>query len=247
MAEEKTAAVETEKAAPPKKKEKNPHVWPELVFKELMCAVLIMGLLIVWGLWLDAPLGEIATPSRTENPAKAPWYFIGLQEILVYYDPWYAGVVLPSIIMIGLMALPYLDTNPKGVGEYNFGARKFVMINFLVGYFMWMFAIVVGQFMRGPSWLFFWPWEVWDDSGHHAETLLVNIDNSTSYIALGIYAVLGFALPKILRMKWAKNLDWTRYTITIVLLLLMYLVPVKVVLRQIFHIRYLITTPWFNF
>lgn len=245
MAEETAAALKAKERAD--KKKKNPHVWPELPFKELMCAVVVMLLLIVWALWLDAPLGEIATPSRTENPAKAPWYFIGLQEILVYFDPWYSGVVLPSIIMIGLMAIPYLDTNPKGVGEYNFSARKFAVVNFLIGYFMWMFAIVVGQFMRGPSWLFFWPWEVWDDSGHHAEVTLYNIDNSTSIIALGIYALLGFALPKILKMKWAKTLDWTRYTITISLLLLMYLVPVKVVLRQIFHVRYLIATPWINF
>ncbi len=245
MAEETAAALKAKARAD--KKKKNPHVWPELPFKELMCAVVVMLVLIVWALWLDAPLGEIATPSRTENPAKAPWYFIGLQEILVYYDPWYSGVILPSIIMIGLMAIPYLDTNPKGVGEYNFSARKFAMVNFLFGYFMWMFAIVVGQFMRGPSWLFFWPWEVWDDSGHHDEVLLFNIDNKTSIIALAIYALVGFVLPKLLKMKWAKNLDWTRYIITISLLLLMYLVPVKVVLRQIFHVRYLIATPWINF
>lgn len=243
MAEEKAEAVQVKQA---KKKEKNPHVWPELPFKELMCAVLVMALLIVWALWLDAPLGEIATPSRTENPAKAPWYFIGLQEILVYFDPWYSGVVMPSFIMIGLMAIPYLDTNPKGVGEYSFSTRKFAMINFLIGYFMWMFAIVIGQFMRGPSWLFFWPWEVWDDSGHHAEVVLTNIDNTVGLISIVVYSAVGFILPKLFRMKWCKNLDWTRYSIVIFFLLLMYAVPVKVVLRQIFHVRYLITTPWFN-
>jgi Cytochrome b(C-terminal)/b6/petD len=249
MAEEKAAAIQEQpakKAVQAKKKEKNPHVWPELLFKELMSAIVVMILLIVWALWLDAPLGEIATPSRTENPAKAPWYFIGLQEILVYFDPWYSGVVMPSIIMVGLMAIPYLDTNPKGVGEYSFSTRKFAVINFLIGYFMWMFAIVVGQFMRGPSWLFFWPWEVWDDSGIHAEVLLVNIDNTISMICLGIYFALGFILPKLFKMKWAQNLDWVRYSIVISLLLLMYMVPVKVVLRQLFHVRYLITTPWLN-
>jgi len=251
MAEDKAAVSKEEaakkaQAARDKKKADNPHVWPELPFKELMCAVFIMALLIVWALWLDAPLGEIATPSRTENPAKAPWYFIGLQEILVYFDPWYSGVIMPSIIMAGLMAIPYLDNNPKGVGEYNFSARKFAVINFLVGYAMWMGAIVVGQFMRGPSWLFFWPWEVWDDSGHHAETLLVNINNSTSYIVMGICFVICFIGPKLFRMKWCRNLDWVRYTIVITLLYLMYMVPVKVVLRQLFHVRYLITTPWFN-
>ncbi len=234
------------KAARAKKKADNPHVWPELPFKELMCAVAIMALLIIWALWFDAPLGEIATPSRTENPAKAPWYFIGLQEILVYFDPWYSGVVMPSVIMFGLMAIPYLDNNPRGVGEYNFGARKFAMCNFLFGYFMWMFAIVVGQFMRGPSWLFFWPWEKWDDSAHHAETLLVNINNSTSALALGGAFLLFLLIPKLFRMKWCRNLGLIRYGILISLLYLMYLVPVKVILRQVFHVRYLITTPWFN-
>ncbi len=244
--EEKGAQAQQAKKVQKAKKERNPFVWPDLPFKELMCAVAVMALLIIWALLLDAPLGEIATPSRTENPAKAPWYFIGLQEILVYFDPWYSGVVMPSIIMIGLMAIPYVDNNPKGVGEYNFFARKFAMINFLIGYFMWMFAIVVGQFMRGPSWLFFWPWEVWDDSGHHAEVVLKNIDNKIGWISIGIYGVVGFVLPKVLRMKWSRNLDWGRYTIVVTLMLFMYAVPVKVILRQVFHVRYLITTPWFN-
>ena len=228
------------------KKERNPLVWPELPFKELMCMIVVMAVLIIWALWLDAPLGEIATPSRTENPAKAPWYFIGLQEILVYFDPWYSGVVLPSIIMGGLMAIPYLDTNPKGVGEYNFSARKFAMINFLIGYAMWMGAIVVGQFMRGPSWMFFWPWEVWDDTIYHAEVVLKNIPNVIGAIAMGAYCAFGYFWPKFRKWNIAVKLDNIRYAIIIILMLLMYAVPIKVVLRQIFHIRYIFVTPWFN-
>lgn len=244
MAEEITEKKPVKKTVP--KKEKNPYVWPDLPFIELMCMIVVMLVLILWSLGIDAPLGEIATPSRTENPAKAPWYFIGLQEILVYFDPWYAGVVLPSIIIVGLMAIPYLDNNPKGVGEYNFSARKFAWINFLFGYAMWMIAIVVGQFMRGPSWFFFWPWETWDPNIHHADVLLENIPFATGLISLAVYFALFYLLPIIFRTKIYKQLDFTRYFVLMTLMALMYAVPIKMVLRQLFHIRYVLVTPWFN-
>ena len=240
MAEEKSV----KKAV--KKKEKNPYVWPDLPFIELMCMIVIMAILILWSLGIDAPLGEIATPSRTENPAKAPWYFIGLQEILVYFDPWYAGVILPSIIIIGLMAIPYLDNNPKGVGEYNFSARKFAWINFLFGYAMWMIAIVVGQFMRGPSWFFFWPWESWETNVHHADIEMINFSFQTGIISLLVYSALFYLVPIIFRMKIWKQLDFTRYFVLMTLMALMYAVPIKIVLRQLFNVRYVLVTPWFN-
>ena len=238
--------VEEKKSVPQKKKERNPFVWPDLPFMELMCMVFITVLLLLWSLGIDAPLSEIATPSRTENPAKAPWYFIGLQEILVYFDPWYAGVVLPSIILIGLMAIPYIDNNPKGVGEYTWEARKFAIVHFMVGYAMWMIFIVVGQFMRGPSWLFFWPWEVWDDSGHAATEVLFNIPNVIGGICLLIYSAGWLIWPKIRKWKVARELDLVRYSLLMVFLLLMYAVPVKIVLRQVFNVRYVFVTPWFN-
>ena len=71
-------------------------VWPDLVYTELICMVALTALLIVWAIVLKAPLEEPASAVKTPNPSKAPWYFLGLQEMLVYYDPWYAGVVLPS-------------------------------------------------------------------------------------------------------------------------------------------------------
>ena len=61
------------------------------------------------------------------NPSKAPWYFLGLQEMLVYFDPWIAGVVMPSIIMIGLMVFPYVDSNPLGNGYYTYRQRRFAV------------------------------------------------------------------------------------------------------------------------
>ncbi|MDQ3440481.1 MAG: hypothetical protein M3478_09050, partial [Planctomycetota bacterium] len=91
-------------------------VWPDLVYTELICLVLATAGLIVWGIIAKAPLEQPANPGYAPNPAKAPWYFLGLQEMLVYFDPWMAGVVYPGLIIVGLIAMPFIDTNPKGNG-----------------------------------------------------------------------------------------------------------------------------------
>src|SRR5207244_10376685 len=83
-------------------------VWPDLVYTEMICMVILTAVLVVWGVVLQAPLEEPASSVRTPNPSKAPWYFLGLQEMLVYYDPWVAGVVLSSMIVVGLIALAYI-------------------------------------------------------------------------------------------------------------------------------------------
>ena len=100
-------------------------VWPDLVYTELICMIALTALLLVWAICLQAPLEEPASSVKTPNPSKAPWYFLGLQEMLVYYDPWMAGVVLPSLIIVGLMAIPYIDFNKKGNGYYTIEERKF--------------------------------------------------------------------------------------------------------------------------
>jgi hypothetical protein len=135
--------------------------------------------LILWAIYLRAPLEEPANPAATPNPSKAPWYFLGLQEMLVYYDPWYAGVVLPTIIIIGLMAIPYIDTNPKGNGYYTFSERKVAITTFFVGYLaLWVFMIITGTFLRGPGWNFFGPFEYWDP---HKVVALNNV-NLSDYV-----------------------------------------------------------------
>jgi hypothetical protein len=91
--------------------------WPDLVYTELICMVVLTVVLIGWSMALQAPLEQPANPSASPNPSKAPWYFLGLQEMLVYFDPWLAGVVFPGLIIVGLMAIPYIDTNPKGNGS----------------------------------------------------------------------------------------------------------------------------------
>ena len=137
-------------------------VWPDLVYTELICMIAITTLLLVWAIMLKAPLEAPSNPFKTPNPSKAPWYFLGLQEMLVYFDPWYAGVVLPSLVIFGLMAIPFLDFNKSGNGYYTIEQRKFSYIVFQLGFLeLWVTLIILGTFLRGPNWNFFSPLEKW--------------------------------------------------------------------------------------
>ena len=109
-------------------------VWPDLVYTELISLIVCSVILIVWSIFLKAPLEQPANPANTPNPSKAPWYFLGLQEMLVYFDPWLAGVVLPGLIIVGLICIPYIDKNPKGNGYYTFNERKAEITIFLFGF-----------------------------------------------------------------------------------------------------------------
>src|SRR6185369_3058089 len=150
-------AAETKPKAPTDDKI---YTWPHLVRTEFLCTLAVIAFMLVWSLLVDAPLEEPAAPTRTPNPSKAPWYFLGLQEILVYFDPWHAGVVLPTFIILGLMVLPYIDINPKGNGYFTFTERKYEILTFFLGFHvLWILLIVVGTFLRGPGWNWFWPWQ----------------------------------------------------------------------------------------
>jgi hypothetical protein len=109
-------------------------VWPDLVYTELICMLALTAILLFWGIGLQAPLEEMASSVKTPNPSKAPWYFLGLQEMLVYYDPWMAGVVLPVTVLAGLMAIPYIDFNKKGNGYYTINERRFAYLTFQFGF-----------------------------------------------------------------------------------------------------------------
>src|SRR5881275_1009638 len=151
-------------------------VWPDLVYTELISLILCSVILIVWSIFLKAPLEQPANPANTPNPSKAPWYFLGLQEMLVYFDPWLAGVVLPSLIIVGLICIPYIDKNPKGSGYFTFAERKVEITIFLFGFaVLWASLIVLGTFLRGPNWNFFGPFEYWDI---HKLEALTNVDLS---------------------------------------------------------------------
>src|SRR5258705_4152007 len=154
-------------------------VWPDLVYTELISLVVCSIVLIVWSILLKAPLEQPANPANTPNPSKAPWYFLGLQEMLVYFDPWLAGVVLPSLIIVGLIAIPYVDQNPKGNGYFTFAERKAEITIFLFGFVvLWCSLIVLGTLLRGPNWNFFVTFEVWDI---HKLAALTNV-NLSEYI-----------------------------------------------------------------
>ncbi len=236
--------------------------WPYLVRKEFLAAIICMIILIVWSVILDAPLEELSDSTMTPNPAKAPWYFLGLQEMLVYFDPWIAGVVFPMLIVVGLMAIPYIDVNPKGNGYYTFRERKFAMLTFCFGFHvLWILLIIVGVFMRGPGWLWFWPWQEWDSHRIAAE---INYD-LTSFVGVPSKSILGFILGGAVVMGYyylgitaphrfmkgrksaaLEKLGLIRYTIVAVLFLSMMALPIKVFLRFVFHIKYIWVTPWFN-
>ena len=241
-------------------------VWPDLVYIELICMIAATALLIVWGIALQAPLEEPASQVRTPNPSKAPWYFLGLQEMLVYYDPWLAGVCFPTLIILGLMAIPFLDFNKRGSGYYTFNERRFAVTTFLFGLFLlWVPLIVLGTFLRGPNWTTFGLYEYWDV---HKLKVLSNV-NLSEYFWLdwlkasmpenvfvrelpGILVVLVYlcVLPIILAVTvfrtFLARMGLPRYVVFSVLLLLMAALPIKMILCWSMNLKYLIAIPeWF--
>ncbi len=242
-------------------------VWPDLVYIELIAIVLCTALLFVWSVGISAPLEGPANPTNSPNPSKAPWYFLGLQESLVYFDPWLAGVVLPTLIILGLMAIPYIDVNDKHSGYFCFEGRKMAISLFMFGWLvLWVLLIVVGTALRGPNWNFFGPFEQWDI--FKLEPLMnVNLSEYIYIVLLkrplpeniliremwGFFLVLGYflILPPVLAKtalkKLYKKLGNFRYSVFIILLLSMFFLPAKMYLRWLFNLKYIIAIPEFFF
>src|SRR6202035_1667318 len=235
--------------------------WPDLVFSEFIFMIVLTVVLVVWSIVLKAPLEDPANPALAPNPSKAPWYFLGLQEMLVYFDPWLAGVLLPGLIIVGLMAIPYIDTNPKGNGYYTFRERRVEIGIFLFGWLiLWSQMIVIGTFLRGPNWNFFGPYEFWDITKVDP---LTNVDLSEYFwikllhtglpgnwfvrelpgiLLIGFYF---FALPvllsKVKRLRrYYEKMGAPRFYIGIVLFLVMMLLPIKMYCRWLFNLKYFI-------
>ena len=241
------------------------QVWPHLVKVEFLAALVVMAILTVWSITLNAPLEQPANPSLTPNPSKAPWYFLGLQEILVYFDPWIAGVTIPTLIILGLCAIPYIDINPKGNGYYTFKERRFAILTFCFGFLvLWVSLIVLGTFFRGPGWNLFLPWQEWDT---HRVVALTNIDWSELFgvpthrvddslnpaaMAIGTITILAWFSLGALYYVWKRKGDVlrklgpVRYTIIAALFLIMMALPVKIILRLVLNVKYILVTPWFN-
>jgi hypothetical protein len=247
-------------------------VWPDLVYTELICMVVFTFILVIWGVLLKAPLEQPATSAKAPNPSKAPWYFLGLQEMLVYYDPWMAGVVLPTMIIVGLIAIPYIDFNQKGSGYFTFAQRKFAVATFLLGFVvMWTTLIVLGTFLRGPNWNFFGPFEYWD--AH--KVLPLNNVNLSEYFWLyglgqdpdavttrfgwfvrelpGVIIVLGYLLllppllaKTVLRPFFVK-MGFARFFLLVTLIQFMAALPIKMLLRWTINLKYIVYIPEYFF
>lgn len=242
-------------------------VWPDLVYIEFIALILCSVLLLVWAMVLQAPIEEPANPSVSPNPSKAPWYFLGLQEMLVYFDPWLAGVVFPTVILLGLMCIPFIDNNTKGAGYYTFKERQMAISMFMFLWLvLWVFLISVGTFLRGPNWNFFGPFEYWD--AHKLEAL-TNINLSEyvymiwlkrelpsnilfreiwGFLAIGAYfGLMPLLFAKTFLKNVFKNLGPLRYSVFVILLLLTLSLPIKMLLRWAFNIKYIVAIPEFFF
>lgn len=256
------------------------NVWPNLVYMEMLAMILMTIVLIVWAISFQAPIEQPANPARTPNPSKAPWYFLGLQEMLVYYDPWLAGVVFPTLIIVGLMAIPYIDKNPKGSGYYSFSERRVEITLFLFGFLiLWVLLLLLGTFLRGPNWNFFGPYEFWDT---HKLEALVNVNLSEYFwvkmlntklpsmlirelpgmllviLYIGVLPVLLATRDSLVAIpagqgktvtvvpglkKYYDKLGPVRYSVFVILLLSMMALPIKMVLRWLFNLKYIVAMP----
>jgi hypothetical protein len=243
-------------------------VWPDLVYTELIAMIVVTFALIIWAVALKAPLEQPATSAKAPNPSKAPWYFLGLQEMLVYYDPWMAGVVLPTMIIIGLMAIPYIDFNQKGNGYFTLRERLFSVVTFMFGFVvLWVTLIVLGTFLRGPNWNFFGPYEFWD--AH--KVLPLNNVNLSDYFWLGLFRsapeshhwfvrelpgiilVLAYLLVlppllarTVLRTFFVK-MGFVRFFLLVTLIQFMACLPIKMILRWTINLKYLVYIPEYFF
>ena len=144
-----------------KSENKNLLLWPDLAIIEFLTAITLTIILVIWALLINVPLLEIVSPGISDNPSNAPWYSVGLQELLVYFDPWIAGVIIPGLIIACLMFIPYLSTRSGGSGEASVTLKKFALINFNLGFLMWLLLIFTGYFLRGAERPFYLPWESW--------------------------------------------------------------------------------------
>ena len=130
------------------------NVWPHLLAIEFVALLVVLGLLTIFSVFQDAPLLELANPNQQPNPSKAPWYFLGLQELLSYFDPQIAGVLIPGLGLAGLAIIPYVDRNPlKRPSE-----RKFAIMVFTFFVISSAILTIIGSFYRGPGFNFTFPW-----------------------------------------------------------------------------------------
>jgi menaquinol-cytochrome c reductase cytochrome b/c subunit len=131
------------------------NVWPHLLIREAVAAFAMFAFVTVFSVLVNAPLREVANSNLTPNPSKAPWYFLGLQELLRYFHPMVAGVTIPGIALLALGATPYFDKNPSMRPE----RRKLAILLFTMFLMFWAVLVLNGSFFRGPGFNWVWPWQ----------------------------------------------------------------------------------------
>ncbi len=146
----KAGSIQDVKATPVDKV----HTWPHLLLIEFVAALGVTAFLLFFSIFVNAPLLELANTNQTPNPSKAPWYFLGLQELLTMFHPMIAGVTIPTIGLLGYMMAPYVDKNPSQKPE----DRKFAISLFTVQFMFWAVLVIIGSFFRGPGQNFVFPW-----------------------------------------------------------------------------------------
>lgn len=146
----KAGSIQDVKAEPQDKV----HVWPHLLVVEFVAALGMTVFLLLFSIFVNAPLQGLANINQTPNPSKAPWYFLGLQELLTMFHPMVAGVTIPGMGLFGLILAPYTDRNPSNKPE----DRKFAIALFTVFLMFWAVLVIIGVFFRGPGFNFTFPW-----------------------------------------------------------------------------------------
>jgi menaquinol-cytochrome c reductase cytochrome b/c subunit len=130
------------------------HVWPHLLVIEFASILVVTAALTIFSALVRAPLLELADPNKTPNPSKAPWYFLGLQELLTMFHPMVAGVTIPGVGLLLLAVAPYVDNNPS----HDPKDRKFAISIFTMFVMLWAVLVIIGSFFRGPGFNFVFPW-----------------------------------------------------------------------------------------
>jgi len=130
------------------------HTWPHLLAVEFVAALVVLAFTLIFSIFVNAPLLEMANINNTPNPSKAPWYFLGLQELLTMFHPMVAGVTIPGMGIFLLILAPYIDRNPSNKPE----DRKFAVSLFTVQLMFWAVLVIIGSFFRGPGFNFVAPW-----------------------------------------------------------------------------------------
>jgi menaquinol-cytochrome c reductase cytochrome b/c subunit len=130
------------------------NVWPHLLLEEFVAMFVLSVGLVVFSTFLNAPLRELANANLTPNPSNAPWYFLGLQELLRYFHPMVAGISIPTFILVGLAAVPFVDRNPST----RPGDRKIALTMFTMLFMFGAVLTIIGSFFRGPGYNWVWPW-----------------------------------------------------------------------------------------